>query len=78
LKIERQKLYSSNKETIIDSGVNHVESLAVDYMADNIYWTDESMSVIKVAKLENTSITKTVIYGNLSHPRAIALDHKHR
>lgn len=57
-------------------GIHTVEGIAVDWMADNLYWTDDGpKKTISVARLEKASQTrKTLIEGKMTHPRAIVVD----
>ncbi|XP_062895316.1 low-density lipoprotein receptor-related protein 1-like [Mobula hypostoma] len=77
--IGRQKVDGTDRETILKSGLNNVEGLAVDWMADNLYWTDDGpKKTISVARLEKASQTrKTLIEGKMTHPRAIVVDPLH-
>ncbi|XP_072105063.1 low-density lipoprotein receptor-related protein 1-like [Mobula birostris] len=77
--IGRQKIDGTDRETILKSGLNNVEGLAVDWMADNLYWTDDGpKKTISVARLEKASQTrKTLIEGKMTHPRAIVVDPLH-
>lgn len=61
---------------LIFSGIHTVEGIAVDWMADNLYWTDDGpKKTISVARLEKASQTrKTLIEGKMTHPRAIVVD----
>lgn len=61
------------------SGIHTVEGIAVDWMADNLYWTDDGpKKTISVARLEKASQTrKTLIEGKMTHPRAIIVDPLH-
>ncbi|KAG8233902.1 hypothetical protein J437_LFUL005230, partial [Ladona fulva] len=74
--IERQKLDGSSRETLLDQGINNCEGLAIDWMGRNIYWTDEGLMAISVARLDDVSKRKMIIYGNMLHPRAIVVDPK--
>ncbi|XP_059475497.1 low-density lipoprotein receptor-related protein 1 isoform X2 [Neocloeon triangulifer] len=74
--IERRKLDGSQREVVIDSGINNCEGIAIDWMARNIYWTDDALKLIKVAKLDNTSVTKTLFHEDLHNPRDIVVDPK--
>lgn len=56
----------------------HVEAVAYDYLGNNIYWTDEGTSLIKVVSVSNTTFVKTVVSGNLSQPKSLAIDFKRR
>lgn len=66
------------KEVLCWTGVHTVEGVAVDWMANNLYWTDDGpKKSISVARLEKAAQTKKIlIEGNMSHPRAIVVDPK--
>ncbi|XP_072571437.1 low-density lipoprotein receptor-related protein 1-like isoform X1 [Paramormyrops kingsleyae] len=74
--IGRQKIDGTERDTILKEGVHTVEGIAVDWMADNLYWTDDGpKKTISVARLEKASQTrKTLIEGKMTHPRAIVVD----
>jgi integrin beta 2 len=57
-------------------GIHNVEGVAVDWMGDNLYWTDDGpKKTISVARLEKAAQTrKTLIEGKMTHPRAIVVD----
>ncbi|KAF3856478.1 hypothetical protein F7725_017201 [Dissostichus mawsoni] len=89
--IGRQKIDGTERDTIVKegtashqqhmfvSGIHTVEGIAVDWMADNLYWTDDGpKKTISVARLEKASQTrKTLIEGKMTHPRAIVVDPLH-
>ncbi|XP_029548487.1 low-density lipoprotein receptor-related protein 1 [Salmo trutta] len=77
--IGRQKIDGTERETILKDGIHTVEGIAVDWMADNLYWTDDGpKKTISVARLEKASQTrKTLIEGKMTHPRAIVVDPLH-
>lgn len=64
---------------LCSTGIHTVEGIAVDWMGQNLYWTDDGpKKTISVAKLEKASQTrKTLIEGNMTHPRAIVVDPVH-
>uniref|UniRef100_A0A4W3IBD4 LDL receptor related protein 1B n=1 Tax=Callorhinchus milii TaxID=7868 RepID=A0A4W3IBD4_CALMI len=74
--IGRQKIDGTGRETILKDGVDNVEGLSVDWIGNNLYWTDDSYKKsISVARLEKASQTrKTLIQGEMSHPRGIVVD----
>ena len=55
------------------AGVSNCEGLAIDWIGDNIFWTDEGLKTINVARLDNTSVWKVLVSDNMSHPQAIVL-----
>ncbi|CAL8335883.1 unnamed protein product [Lota lota] len=77
--IGRQKIDGTERDTILREGIHTVEGIAVDWMADNLYWTDDGpKKSISVARLEKASQTrKTLIEGKMTHPRAIVVDPLH-
>ncbi|XP_062842266.1 low-density lipoprotein receptor-related protein 1 isoform X2 [Trichomycterus rosablanca] len=76
--IGRQKIDGTERDTILKEGVHTVEGVAVDWMANNLYWTDDGpKKSISVARLEKAAQTKkTLIEGKMTHPRAIVVDPK--
>lgn len=66
----------SHQPFVFVSGIHTVEGIAVDWMADNLYWTDDGpKKTISVARLEKASQTrKILIEGKMTHPRAIVVD----
>ncbi|XP_035237468.1 low-density lipoprotein receptor-related protein 1-like isoform X1 [Anguilla anguilla] len=74
--IGRQKIDGTERDTILKEGIHTVEGIAVDWMANNLYWTDDGpKKTISVARLEKASQTrKTLIEGKMTHPRAIVVD----
>nr|XP_061813958.1 low-density lipoprotein receptor-related protein 1-like [Nerophis lumbriciformis] len=77
--IGRQKIDGTERDTILKEGIHTVEGIAVDWMADNLYWTDDGpKKTISVARLEKASQTrKTLIEDKMTHPRAIVVDPLH-
>lgn len=62
----------SNSKTIISTGLNTPNGLAVDWIAENIYFSDSGQKVIEVARLDG-SFRKVLLRDNLDDPRAIIL-----
>ncbi|XP_069176041.1 low-density lipoprotein receptor-related protein 4 isoform X2 [Procambarus clarkii] len=62
----------SHPWTIITPGYITADGLALDWLADNIYWTDTGHKTVEVARLDGSS-QKTIINSQLLEPRAIAL-----
>lgn len=57
-------------------GISNCEGLAIDWMAGNLYWSDEGLLTINVARLDNPRQRKVVAESNMSHPRAVAVHPK--
>ncbi|XP_061081754.1 low-density lipoprotein receptor-related protein 1B-like [Conger conger] len=74
--IGRQKIDGSGRETILKVDLDNVEGLSVDWVGNNLYWTNDGFrKTISVARLESSSQTrKTLLEGGMSHPRAIVVD----
>uniref|UniRef100_A0A4W4GUH3 Low-density lipoprotein receptor-related protein 2 n=1 Tax=Electrophorus electricus TaxID=8005 RepID=A0A4W4GUH3_ELEEL len=62
-----------NQIYIFDSGVTVTESLAVDWVGRNLYWTDYILETIEVARLDGSHRT-VLISVNVTNPRGLVLD----
>lgn len=62
----------SSTEDIVETNLTSPYGLAVDWMANNIYWTDYGRRVLQVARIDGTC-RKTIITSDLHQPRSIAL-----
>jgi low density lipoprotein receptor-related protein 5/6 len=58
---------------MIEFGLESPVSLAVDWIADNLYWTDSDSNRIEVSRLDG-SYRKTLIWKDLDNPHSIALN----
>lgn len=58
---------------MVQSGLLTTEGLAVDWIGHNLYWVDSNLDQIEVAQI-NGSFRRTLVAGEMSSPRAIALD----
>lgn len=58
--------------SILSPGYSTPDSLAVDWVANNIYWTDSMHKIVEVARLDGSS-AKIIINNSLDSPRAIAV-----
>lgn len=56
--------------------LDNVEGIAVDWIGNNLYWTNDGYrKTINVARLEKASQSrKTLLEGEMSHPRGIVVD----
>lgn len=62
---------------IFDSGVTVTESLAVDWVGRNLYWTDYVLETVEVSKLDGSHRT-VLVSVNVTNPRALVLDPRDR
>ena len=67
--------YMRNVKHLITEDVVSVGGLAVDWVRNHLYWTDQARQSISVAQLEGRPYQKTLIRrGSLDSPRDIVLD----
>lgn len=62
----------SDVRTVAHSNLSSPDGIAVDWIADNIYWTNTGNSMIEVARIDG-SHRKTLIKDNIQDPRSIAV-----
>lgn len=62
----------SDVKDIVYSNLSSPDSIAVDWIADNIYWTNSHNKAIEVARLDGTS-NKIIIADNIQDPRSIVV-----
>ena len=74
LQIQRQHISNGTKEVFLDSRLNTVMGLAVDWIGRNLYWTDEGLRTIFVADLNQPLKRASVVTDGLLHPRSIVID----
>lgn len=53
------------------------ESLAVDWVGRNLYWTDYVLETIEVSKLDGTHRT-VLVSENVTNPRGLVVDPRDR
>lgn len=65
----------SKIQTLLQQGLNDVESLAFDYIGRNLYWIDAGKKRIEMMKTDGTNrrIILNDTTANLDKPRSIAL-----
>jgi hypothetical protein len=71
--IFKQPLTEKKKETIIDTGIELPEDVAVDWLTGNIYFTDSSLSHIAVCSSDGNTCTILIKTHKMDRPRGIAL-----
>ncbi len=67
----------TNIEVLVSVGLATPEGIAVDWIAERIYWVESSLDQIEVARFDG-SMRLTIISGSMEGPRAIAVDPRDR
>lgn len=65
----------ADTRVIVHGNLTKTDGLAVDWIANNIYWTDTATKLLEVARLDGSS-RKVIIREGLDEPRAVALHPK--
>uniref|UniRef100_A0A8C6B9V0 Low-density lipoprotein receptor-related protein 2 n=1 Tax=Monodon monoceros TaxID=40151 RepID=A0A8C6B9V0_MONMO len=63
----------TDRKLTLDSGITMTESIAVDWVGRNLYWTDFSLQTIEVSKLDGSHRT-VLLSENITNPRGLVLD----
>ncbi|XP_027721928.1 low-density lipoprotein receptor-related protein 2 isoform X3 [Vombatus ursinus] len=76
--IRQDKIWSAfqngtDRKVVFDSGVTVTESIAVDWVGRNLYWTDYVLETIEVSKINGNHRT-VLISENVTNPRGLVLD----
>ncbi|BES93010.1 low-density lipoprotein receptor activity [Nesidiocoris tenuis] len=61
------------RKVVVDSDVQLVEGLAVDWIHGNLYWTDTGKKTVEVASLDGVN-RKILVRDDLDEPRAMVVD----
>ncbi|XP_010219077.1 PREDICTED: low-density lipoprotein receptor-related protein 2, partial [Tinamus guttatus] len=64
---------ATDRKIVFDSGVTVTESIAVDWVGRNLYWTDFVLETIEVSKMDGSHRT-VLISENVTNPRGLVLD----
>ena len=62
----------SDLSLVMSTNLTTPDGLAVDWLADNLYWTDAGRNVLEVSRLDG-SCRKIVVSRGLDEPRAVAV-----
>uniref|UniRef100_A0A3B4FXS2 Low-density lipoprotein receptor-related protein 2 n=1 Tax=Pundamilia nyererei TaxID=303518 RepID=A0A3B4FXS2_9CICH len=63
----------TGKQAVFSSGLMVTESIAVDWVGRNLYWTDSVMENIEVSTLDGR-YRKVLMSRNITNPRGLVLD----
>ncbi|XP_021094201.1 low-density lipoprotein receptor-related protein 2 isoform X1 [Heterocephalus glaber] len=63
----------TDRRVVHDSGVSMTETIAVDWIGRNLYWTDYALETIEVSKIDGSD-RMVLISKNVTNPRGLALD----
>ena len=63
------------RSVVVEEGVVTADGLAVDWVANNIYWTDVAYNWIKIANYDG-SVVRTLVTTGMDIPAGIACDPK--
>ncbi|KAL9703738.1 hypothetical protein quinque_007256 [Culex quinquefasciatus] len=69
---ERSVIVSNFEQVVDGNSIDWLGEIAVDWVADNIYWTDQKRNLIEVARLNGS--LRYVVASNLESPQLIAVD----
>ncbi|CAB3232339.1 unnamed protein product [Arctia plantaginis] len=74
--IVRQKLDGTGREVFIGDDVDNCEGLAVDWLGRNLYWTDDALGQVSVARLDDARTRRVLVrepHDQHYYPRSIVL-----
>jgi low density lipoprotein receptor-related protein 5/6 len=63
-------------ESVIQFGLSDPESIAVDWIAQNLYWADFGTERIEMSRLDGSS-RKVLVWNDVHDPKSIAIDPAH-
>ena len=64
---------SPERRIVIDSPDSQIEAIAIDWIAENIYWSSGKAKLIEVSRLDG-SHRLALVHENLEGPKAMAVD----
>ena len=71
--ISRAFMNGSSNEHVVSVGLQYPDGLAVDWIGNNLFWTDSKTHRIEVSKLDGR-YRKTLLWENIWEPRSITVD----
>ncbi|XP_077986933.1 low-density lipoprotein receptor-related protein 2-like [Glandiceps talaboti] len=70
--INKVNIHGNISEVVFDKGLDTIDDISIDWIANNLYWTDSGTVKIEVARLDG-SARKTLISEDIEKPRALVL-----
>ena len=58
---------------VVSTGLKTPDGIALDWIHNNLYWTDTGTDKIEVMNID-TKRRKTLVQSNMEEPRAIVVD----
>ncbi|XP_003371813.1 putative Low-density lipoprotein receptor domain class A [Trichinella spiralis] len=72
--IYRQNLETGDRDVLVDTFVGNCAGMSIDWVAGNLYWTDDALATISVLRVDQPACRRVLLSsGALSHPRAICV-----
>ncbi|XP_060807225.1 prolow-density lipoprotein receptor-related protein 1 [Amyelois transitella] len=72
--IVRQRLDGTGREVFVSEDVDNCEGLAIDWIGRNLYWSDDALGRLSVARLDAPRAARVLLQEPDFNPRAVALD----
>ncbi|XP_055528067.1 prolow-density lipoprotein receptor-related protein 1 [Wyeomyia smithii] len=69
---ERSVIVSNFEQVVDGNSIDWLGGIAIDWVADNIYWTDQKRNLIEVARLNGS--LRYVVASDIESPQLIAVD----
>lgn len=74
IKTESIQCWTGNSSVTIADSLPAPEDVAIDWICENLYWSDSDTNRIEVVGLEEPYHRRVLVYEDLDQPRAIVLD----
>lgn len=71
--IYRSFINGSNTEPIVHLSIDSPQSVAIDWIANNLYWTDSELKRIEVSRLDGT-FRRVLFHDSKKIPHSLAVD----
>lgn len=71
--IMRSFINGSDPQKVVELGLISPEGIAVDWVAQNLYWADSTAHRIEISRLDGSS-RRTLLWRDIDEPYSIALN----